>query len=63
MNKKQAIAYAQITLDYMNSSRYTGKITPEKFGVEMQCAFKIYSRGSVVDIANAQIEAYKKTGI
>ena len=29
MNKKEAIAYAQITLDYMQSSKYTGKINPE----------------------------------
>ena len=29
MNKKEAVAYAQITLDYMQSSKYTGEINAE----------------------------------
>ena len=29
MNKREAVAYAQITLDYMQSSKYTGILTPD----------------------------------
>ena len=36
MNKREAVAYAQITLDYMQSSKYTGILTPDTFGVEMR---------------------------
>ena len=28
MNKKEAVAYAQVGLDYMQSSKYKGEITP-----------------------------------
>lgn len=32
MNKKEAIAYAQVALDYMQSSKYKGEINPKTFG-------------------------------
>ncbi len=57
MNKKEAIAYAQITLDYMQSSKYNGKITPETFGMEMRQAFKLYPRNLVLAIAESKISA------
>lgn len=60
MNKKEAIAYAQIALDYMQSSKYSGEINPEMLGVEMKQAFKLYSRNIVLSIADSQIKANKQ---
>lgn len=60
MNKKEAIAYAQITLDYMLSSKYNGEINPETLGIEMKQAFKLYPRNLVLTIADSQIKAAKK---
>ena len=57
MNKKQAIAYAQITLNFMQSSKYTGEITPETFGIEMKQCFRLYPREIVTAIADAQIKS------
>lgn len=56
MNKKEAIAYAQITLNFMQSSKYSGKITPETFGVEMKQAFKLYPRDVAVIMAKSIVE-------
>lgn len=61
MNKKEAVAYAQITLDFMQSFKYKGKITPETFGMEMRQCFKLYPRNIVLGIADAQIQANKDT--
>lgn len=36
MNKKEAVAYAQITLDYMQSSKYKGELNPETLSIEMK---------------------------
>lgn len=60
MNKKEAIAYAQITLDYMQSSKYTGKINPDTLGLEMKQAFKLYPRSIVLNIAEAQKKSRAK---
>ena len=60
MNKKQAIAYAQITLNYMLSSKYNGELTPETLGIEMRQCFRLYPRDIVLTIADAQIQATKK---
>ncbi len=60
MNKKEAIAYAQIALDYMQSSKYKGEINPETLGIEMKQAFRLYNRDIVLNIANSQIQATKK---
>ena len=60
MNKKEAIAYAQITLEYMLSSKYNGEINLETFGLEMRQAFKLYPRNLIVTIADAQIKSAKK---
>ena len=59
MNKREAVAYAQITLDYMQSSKYTGILTPETFGVEMRQAFRLYPRSIVLNIAKSQSIARK----
>lgn len=59
MNKKEAVAYAQITLDFMQSSKYTGKITPDILGIEMRQAFKLYPRNIVLNIAESQSFARK----
>lgn len=60
MNKKEAIAYAQIALDYMQSSKYKGEINPETLGIEMKQAFRLYNRDIVLNIANSQTQATKK---
>ena len=60
MNKTEAIAYAQITLDYMQSSKYKGEVNPTTLGIEMKQAFSLYSHDLVINIAKSQIEASKK---
>lgn len=60
MNKKEAVAYAQITLNFMQSSKYDGAINPDTFGVEMRQAFKLYPRNIVLNIAESQCFARKK---
>jgi len=60
MNKKEAVAYAQITLDYMQSSKYKGELNPDTLGVEMRQCFKLYPRNIVLSIADGQADARKK---
>ena len=60
MNKKEAVAYAQITLDYMQSSKYTGKLNSRTFGIEMRQAFKLYTRDVALLIADSINEAEEK---
>ena len=60
MNKKQAIAYAQVALDFMQSSKYKEEINPKNLGIEMKQAFKIYNNKLIEDIANSQIYADDK---
>lgn len=60
MNKKEAISYAQVTLSHMQSSKYTGKLNPETFGIEMKQTFRTYPRNIIFSIAEAQINASKK---
>ena len=60
MNKKEAVAYAQITLDYMQSSKYKGELNPDTLGVEMRQCFKLYPRNIVLCIADSQADARKK---
>lgn len=63
MNKKEAIAYAQIALNYMQSSKYTGEVSPKDLGIEMKQCFKLYPRNIVLNIANSQLQASKKLNI
>lgn len=60
MNKKEAVAYAQITLESMLHSNYKGKLDIENFGIEMRQAFKMYPRDIVLNIAEGKIYASKK---
>ncbi len=60
MNKKEAVAYAQVTLEYMQSSRYIGEINSVTLGIEMRQCFNIYSRKMILDIAESQSWARKK---
>ena len=60
MNKKEAIAYAQVTLDFMLSSKYTAEVTPDNLGVEMKQAFRIYPKNIILSTAEAQAFARKQ---
>lgn len=60
MNKKEAIAYAQITLETMLHSSYKGELSIENFGVEMKQAFRLYPRNIVLNIAEGKIYAERK---
>lgn len=60
MNKREAIAYAQVTLDYMQSSKYKNKICPETLGIEMKQCFKLYPKDIILNIANTQLQVSKK---
>lgn len=63
MNKKEAVAYAQITLDYMLSLSYTGELNIENFGIEMRQAFKLYDRNIVLPIVDAKIKSKKEIAL
>ena len=60
MNKKEAVAYAQITLETMLHSSYKGELSIENFGIEMKQAFKMYPRNIVLGIAESKVYAEKK---
>ena len=60
MNKKDAVAYAQVTLNYMQSSKYKGEITPITLGIEMKQCFKLYPRNIIQNIADSQSWAKNK---
>ena len=57
MNKKQAIAYAQVTLDHMQSLKYKGQINPDTFAIEMKQSYKEYPPNIIISIAEAQASA------
>ncbi len=56
MNKKEAIAYAQITLNYMQSSKYEGELNPCTFAIEMKQAFKLYPKDVALIMAKSIVE-------
>lgn len=60
MNKKQAIAYAQVTLDYMLSLKYNGPLNADTFAIEMKQAFKEYPSSIILSTAEAQSYARRK---
>ena len=60
MNKKEAVAYAQVALDYMQSSKYKGEINPVTLGIEMKQCFKLYPKNIIQNIASSQDWAKKK---
>lgn len=60
MNKKQAVAYAQIALETMLRSDYKNKLNLQNLGVEMRQAFRLYTRDMALVTADAMIYAEKK---
>lgn len=54
MNKKEAIAYAQIALETMLSSNYKSELNILNLGIEMNQAFKLYPRSIVLNIAEGK---------
>lgn len=60
MNKRQAIAYAQVALDYMQSSKYKGELNPQTLGLEMKQAFRMYPLNIILNIAESQSFSRKK---
>ena len=54
MNKKQAIAYAQVALNFMQSSKYNREINSKNLGIEMKETFKIYNNKIIESIAESQ---------
>ena len=60
MNKKQAIAYAQIALETMLRSDYKNKINIQNLGIEMKQAFRLYNRDMAVITADSIRYAEKK---
>ena len=59
MNKKEAISYGIIALEYMKSSQYKDEITLGNFAIEMKQAFRLYPRNIVNELAKAKIEVEK----
>lgn len=60
MNKKQAIAYAQVALNFMQSSKYNKEINSKNLGIEMKETFKIYNNKIIESIAESQNFAGEK---
>lgn len=60
MNKKEAIAYAQIALESMLHSDYKNKVNIQNLGLEMKQAFRLYTRDMAVITADSIIYAEKK---
>lgn len=60
MNKKEAVAYAQVTLNYMQGPEYENEINIETLGMEMRQAFKLYPKNLIVTIADSQVQSARK---
>lgn len=60
MNKKEAVAYAQIALNYLKSSSCKEKINLENLGVEMNNAFAMYPRDVATIMADKMVETEKE---
>lgn len=60
MNKKEAVAYAQVTLNHMQGPEYENEINIETLGMEMRQAFKLYPKNLIVTIADSQIQSARK---
>ena len=59
MNKKTAISYAQIALNYLKSPDNTEEITLENIDKEMNTAFKLYSQSVANLMAKNMLETEK----
>lgn len=60
MNKKEAVAYAQIELESMLHSTYKQEINLQNFAIEMRQAFKVYPKDIVLNIAESKVFAEKR---
>lgn len=60
MNKKEAVAYAQIALESMLHSTYKQEINLQNFSIEMRQAFKVYPKDIVLNIAESKVFAEKR---
>ena len=60
MNKKEAVAYAQIALESMLHSTYKQEINLQNFAIEMKQAFKVYPKDIVLNIAESKVFAEKR---
>ena len=60
MNKKEAVAYAQIALESMLHSTYKQEINLQNFAIEMRQAFKVYPKDIVLNIAESKVFAEKR---
>ena len=60
MNKKEAVAYAQIALESMLHSTYKKEINLQNFAIEMRQAFKVYPKDIVLNIAESKVFAEKR---
>lgn len=60
MNQKEAICYAQITLEKMLSSSFKKELNLQNFEMKMKEVFKIYPRNMVFQIAEAKVYAEKQ---
>lgn len=60
MNKKTAIAYAQIALNYLKSPDNTEEITLENLGNEMNTAFRLYSNSVANLMAKNMVDVEKE---
>ena len=59
MNKKEAIAYAQIALDCMNHKNNTN-LSLSELSMDMKSAFRLYNRELAVITADAKVYAERK---
>ena len=59
MNKKEAIAYAQIALESMNITNNTN-LSLADLGMNMKSAFRLYNREMALITADAKVYAEKK---
>lgn len=59
MNKKEAIAYAQIALECMNRTNNTN-LSLADLAMNMKSAFRLYNKETAVTMADAKIYAEKK---
>lgn len=59
MNKKEAIAYAQIALENMNSISNTN-LSLADLDMNMRSAFRLYDRQTVLVMAEAKVYAERK---
>ena len=59
MNKKEAIAYAQIALDCMNKTNNTSLLLAD-LGMNMKSAFRMYDRSMALITADAKVYAERR---